>query len=82
MGTEKGVRWQRTDRPNRSEALSPLDDWRFLAASKGFVRGVDSLMGVVMDRFHSPQIALWIFAACLLLSCLLVLALPARTVNR
>lgn len=27
-----------------SEALSPLDDWRFLSASKGFVRGVDSLV--------------------------------------
>jgi hypothetical protein len=36
----------------------------------------------VMDHFHSPQIALWIFAACLLLSCLLVVALPAKTVNR
>jgi len=25
---------------------------------------------------------LWLFAACLLLSCLLVLALPAKLVNR
>ena len=55
-----------------------------LACSLANIAGLvsNSLMGVVMDRFHSPQIALWIFAACLLLSCLLVLALPARTVNR
>jgi hypothetical protein len=35
-----------------------------------------------MDHFHSPQIAMWIFAACLLLSSLLVVALPAKVVNR
>ena len=55
-----------------------------LACSLANIAGLvsNSLMGVVMDHFHSPQIALWIFAACLLLSCLLVVALPAKTVNR
>jgi nitrate/nitrite transporter NarK len=42
----------------------------------------NSLMGVVMDHFHSPQIAMCIFAGCLLLSSLLVIALPAKIVNR
>ncbi|MBD1551344.1 MFS transporter [Pseudomonas typographi] len=55
-----------------------------LACSVANIAGLvsNSLMGVVMDHFHSPQIALWIFAGCLLLSCLLVLGLPAKTVNR
>jgi MFS family permease len=55
-----------------------------LACSVANIAGLvsNSLMGAVMDRFHSPQIALWIFAGCLLLSSLLVLALPAKTVNR
>ncbi len=55
-----------------------------LACSVANIAGLvsNSLMGVVMDHFHSPQIAMWIFAACLLLSSLLVVALPAKTVNR
>lgn len=55
-----------------------------LACSVANIAGLvsNSLMGAVMDHFHSPKIALWIFAGCLLLSSLLVLALPARTVNR
>jgi sugar phosphate permease len=55
-----------------------------LACSVANIAGLvsNSLMGVVMDHFHSAQIALWIFAGCLLLSALLVLALPAKTVNR
>lgn len=55
-----------------------------LACSVANIAGLvsNSLMGAVMDHFHSPQIALWIFAGCLLLSSLLVLGLPARTVNR
>lgn len=55
-----------------------------LACSVANIAGLvsNSLMGAVMDHFHSPQIALWIFAGCLLLSSLLVLALPAKVVNR
>jgi MFS family permease len=55
-----------------------------LACSVANIAGLvsNSLMGAVMDHFHSPQIALWIFAGCLLLSSLLVVALPAKTVNR
>lgn len=55
-----------------------------LACSVANIAGLvsNSLMGVVMDHFHSPQIAMWIFAACLLLSSLLVVALPAKVVNR
>ncbi|WP_409373209.1 MFS transporter [Pseudomonas baltica] len=55
-----------------------------LACSVANIAGLvsNSLMGVVMDHFHSPQIALWIFAGCLLLSSLLVVALPAKVVNR
>ena len=55
-----------------------------LACSVANIAGLvsNSLMGVVLDHFHSPQIAMWIFAACLLLSSLLVVALPAKVVNR
>lgn len=55
-----------------------------LACSVANIAGLvsNSLMGAVMDHFHSPQVALWFFAACLLASSLLVLALPARIVNR
>jgi sugar phosphate permease len=55
-----------------------------LACSVANIAGLvsNSLMGAVMDKFHSPQIAMWIFAGCLLLSSLLVVALPAKTVNR
>ena len=55
-----------------------------LACSVANIAGLvsNSLMGVVMDHFHSAQIAMWIFAGCLLISSLLVIALPAKTVNR
>lgn len=55
-----------------------------LACSVANIAGLVSngLMGLVMDRFHSAQVAMWIFAGCLLISSLLVLALPAKTVNR
>lgn len=55
-----------------------------LACSVANIAGLvsNSLMGVVMDHFHSPQIAMCIFAGCLLLSSLLVIALPAKVVNR
>jgi MFS family permease len=55
-----------------------------LACSVANIAGLvsNSLMGVVMDHFHSAQVAMWLFSACLLLSCLLVIALPAKTVNR
>ncbi|MFF7708946.1 MFS transporter [Pseudomonas sp. NPDC007930] len=55
-----------------------------LACSVANIAGLvsNSLMGAVMDHFHSPQIALWIFAGCLLLSSLLVVGLPAKVVNR
>jgi MFS family permease len=55
-----------------------------LACSVANIAGLVSngLMGLVMERFHSAQVALWIFAGCLLLSTLLVIALPAKVVNR
>lgn len=55
-----------------------------LACSLANIAGLvgNTLMGAVMQRFHSPQIALWLFAASLLGSCLLAWALPARVVNR
>jgi sugar phosphate permease len=55
-----------------------------LACSLANIAGLvgNSLMGLVMDLFHSAEIALWIFGACLLLSSLLVIALPAKIVNR
>jgi nitrate/nitrite transporter NarK len=39
-------------------------------------------MGIALDLTGSGNGALWFFAACLLLSCLLVIALPAKLVNR
>lgn len=55
-----------------------------LACSVANIAGLvgNSLMGLVMELFQSAQIALWIFAACLLLGAALVIALPARVVNR
>ncbi|WP_462379919.1 MFS transporter [Pseudomonas sp. Marseille-QA0892] len=55
-----------------------------LACSLANIAGLvgNSLMGLVMELFQSAQIALWIFAACLLLGAALVIALPARVVNR
>ncbi|USE76879.1 MFS transporter [Cupriavidus gilardii] len=40
------------------------------------------LLGWMKDTFHSPSAGLILFAVCLLGSCLLVLAMPAKTVNR
>ncbi|TWI54376.1 sugar phosphate permease [Pseudomonas duriflava] len=55
-----------------------------LACSLANIAGLvsNSLMGFVMDLTQSSAIALWLFAACLLLSCLLVIALPPKVVNR
>jgi MFS family permease len=55
-----------------------------LACSLANIAGLvsNSLMGIVMDLTHSSTVALWCFTASLLLSCFLVLALPAKVVNR
>jgi sugar phosphate permease len=55
-----------------------------LACSLANIAGLvgNSLMGLVMEVFQSATIALWIFAACLILGSLLVIALPAKIVNR
>jgi nitrate/nitrite transporter NarK len=55
-----------------------------LACSLANIAGLvsNSLMGIVLDLTHSSAVALWCFAGSLLLSCLLVLALPAKVVNR
>nr|WP_314872388.1 MFS transporter [uncultured Pseudomonas sp.] len=55
-----------------------------LACSLANIAGLvsNSLMGVMTDLTGNAHAALWAFAACLLLSCLLVIALPARLVNR
>ncbi|WP_142502459.1 MFS transporter [Klebsiella sp. 2680] len=42
----------------------------------------NSVMGIALDLTGSGNGALWFFAICLLLSCLLVIALPAKLVNR
>lgn len=55
-----------------------------LACSLANIAGLvsNSLMGLAIDLTGSGSGALWAFAACLLLSSLLVVALPARVVNR
>ena len=55
-----------------------------LACSLANIAGLvsNSLMGIAIDVTGSSSGALWFFASCLLLSCLLVVALPARLVNR
>jgi len=55
-----------------------------LACSIANIAGLvsNSVMGIALDMTGSSDGALWLFAACLLLSCLLVLALPAKLVNR
>jgi len=55
-----------------------------LACSLANIAGLvsNSLMGVMTDLTGNAHAALWAFAVCLLLSCLLVIALPARLVNR
>jgi sugar phosphate permease len=55
-----------------------------LACSLANIAGLisNSLMGFMIDLTGSSMGAIWFFAGCLLLSCLLVLALPAKLVNR
>ncbi|MCY1272831.1 putative metabolite transport protein NicT [compost metagenome] len=55
-----------------------------LACSVANIAGLvsNSLMGLVIDLTGNGQAALWFFAGCLLLSCFLVIALPAKLVNR
>ncbi|KMM82859.1 Sugar phosphate permease [Pseudomonas taetrolens] len=55
-----------------------------LACSLANIAGLvsNSLMGIAIDLTGSGAGALWFFAGCLLLSCLLVIALPAKLVNR
>lgn len=55
-----------------------------LACSIANIAGLvsNSVMGIALDLTGSGNGALWFFAACLLLSCFLVIALPAKLVNR
>lgn len=55
-----------------------------LACSVANIAGLvsNSIMGLALDLTGKSGGALWIFAACLLLSSLLVVALPAKLVNR
>lgn len=55
-----------------------------LACSVANIAGLvsNSVMGLALDLTGSSGGALWFFAVCLLLSCLLVIALPAKLVNR
>ncbi|PIJ51892.1 MFS transporter [Erwinia sp. OLTSP20] len=55
-----------------------------LACSIANIAGLvsNSVMGLALDITGSSSGALWFFAVCLLLSCLLVIALPAKLVNR
>mgnify|MGYP004061041223 FL=1 len=42
----------------------------------------NTLIGVTLDLTGESGAALWFFAACLVLGSLLVIALPAKVVNR
>jgi predicted MFS family arabinose efflux permease len=55
-----------------------------LACSLANIAGLvsNSLMGIAIDLTGSGAGALWFFAGCLILSSLLVIALPAKLVNR
>lgn len=55
-----------------------------LACSIANIAGLvsNSVMGIALDLTGSGNGAVWFFAVCLLLSCLLVIALPAKEVNR
>lgn len=55
-----------------------------LACSLANIAGLvsNSLMGIAIDVTGSSAGALWFFAGCLILSSLLVVALPAKLVNR
>lgn len=55
-----------------------------LACSLANIAGLvsNSLMGIAIDVTGSSAGAMWFFAGCLILSSLLVIALPAKLVNR
>ena len=55
-----------------------------LACSLANIAGLvsNSLMGIAMDVTGSSAGVMWFFAACLVMSSLLVVALPAKVVNR
>lgn len=55
-----------------------------LACSLANIAGLvsNSLMGLAIDVTGSSAGAMWFFAGSLVLSCLLVIALPAKLVNR
>lgn len=55
-----------------------------LACSIANIAGLvsNTIMGLALDLTGSSSGAIWFFAVCLLLSSLLVIALPARLVNR
>ncbi|MHA5986288.1 MFS transporter [Pseudomonas aeruginosa] len=55
-----------------------------LACSLANIAGLvsNSLMGLATDLSGNTHAALWLFAGCLILSCFLVIALPAKLVNR
>jgi len=55
-----------------------------LACSLANIAGLvsNSMMGIAIDVTGSSAGALWFFAGCLILSSLLVVALPAKLVNR
>lgn len=55
-----------------------------LACSLANIAGLvsNSLMGIAIDVTGSSAGAMWFFAGCLILSCFLVIALPAKLVNR
>ena len=55
-----------------------------LACSLANIAGLvsNSLMGIAIDVTGSSAGAMWFFAGCLILSCFLVIGLPAKLVNR
>ncbi|HBS80841.1 MAG TPA: MFS transporter, partial [Pseudomonas sp.] len=55
-----------------------------LACSLANIAGLvsNTLIGVTLDLTGESGAALWFFAACLVLGSLLVIALPAKVVNR
>ena len=42
----------------------------------------NTLVGYAIQLTGKPEGALWVFAGCLLLSCLIVLSLPKKLVNK
>lgn len=55
-----------------------------LACSLANIAGLvsNTLVGYAIELTGTPEGALWVFAACLLLSCLIVLSLPKSLVNK